>query len=320
MWSHKYNAKCLIQNYSDNINKLLGIQNLLIYGPRGSGVFDAVNYALESHDLIKKHDWNYTDCRLSNDNKNTLRLLNRQNKQCFELVMKDYGTNERYVIKNVLQELSNTYIIEGDSLGLNYKVIVIYNIEWFSKESQQILGIFAEKCSNCSRYIFTTHQFSNVNPKLKSQCFIYRIPRPSTTILKTHLNYILESEKKTLDESVMCNIMDKCSNHIEECVNHVQLAVYDVQHSLDNVYNKIVDVLCSKKVNKIKHIRELVYILLVNNVDNSNIMISMIDKLPHYTQAVIEIAATYEPRLHMCERPMYHMEAFFMKLVKIMEH
>lgn len=324
MWSHKYEPELLVQNHTDNINKLIGTQNLLVYGPHGSGVFDAVNNALTKHKLIHNHEWNYTDCRLSNDNKNTLRLLVRQNKQCFEFVMKDYGTNERYVVKNILQELSNKYVIESNQLDLVYKVIVVYNVEWFSKESQQVLGIFAEKFSNCSRYVFSTHQTTNVSPKLKSQCVLYRVPRPSVECLKEHMYYILASENKELDDAKMENIFETYSNHIEDCVNNAQLSVYNVQNSLDKVYDKIIDILLSEKIHKIKYIRELVYILLVNNINCTKFFASIVDKLtlisPDMLHDAIRLAAVYEPRLHRCERSMYHIEAFFMQLIRVISN
>jgi len=324
MWSHKYGPALLVQDYTDNIHKLIGTQNVLVHGPHGSGVFEAVNNALIKRRLIHNREWNYTDCRLSNDNKNTLRILVRQNKQCFEFVMKDYGTNERYVVKNILQDLSNKYVIESDGLDLIYKMIVVYNVEWLSKDSQQVLGIFAEKFSNCSRYIFTTQQTTNVSPKLKSQCVLYRVPRPSVECLKEHMYYVLASENKVLDDADIDAILEKYSNHIEDCVNNAQLSVYNVRNSLDKLYDKIMDLLCSNKINKIKPIRELVYILLVNNVNTTTFLTSIVDKLssrnPAYKHAAIRLAAEYEPRLLRCERSMYHIEAFFMQLIRVISN
>jgi len=310
----------LVQNHTDNLDKLIGAQNVLVYGPHGSGVFDAVSNALTKHRLVHNPAWNYIDCRLSNDNKNTLRLLVRPNKQCFEFVMKDYGTNERYVVKNILHELSSKFVIETNRLDLIYKVIVVYNVEWFSKDSQQILGIFAEKFSNCSRYVFTTHQTTDMSPKLKSQCVLYRVPRPSAECLKEHLYYVLASENKALDDTEIDAIIEKCANHVEDCVNHAQLSVYNVRNSLDNTCDKIVNILLSNKINKIKHIRELVYILLVNNVNVTKFITCVVEKVmlksPEHTRAACALAAKYEPRLHRCERSMYHVEAFFMQLIR----
>ena len=322
MWSHKYKPAHLVQHHTDHVSKLIGTQNLLVYGPHGSGVFEAVNNALEKNQLIRNHVWTYTDCRLSHDNKNTLRLLNRQNKQCFEFVMKDYGTNERYVVKNILQELSNKYVIESNRLDLIYKVIVVYNIEWFSKESQQVLGIFAEKFSNCSRYVFTSHQTSNMSPKVKSQCVLYRIPRPPFECLKEHMYYVLASENKAMDDTAIDSIIETHANHLEDCVNNLQLSVYTVRSSLDNMYEKIINVLLSEKINKIKYIRELVYILLVNNVNCTKFITSIVDKLSSsgYSQDAVRLAAVYEPRLHRCERSMYHIEAFFMQLIRVVSN
>lgn len=321
MWSHKYGSELLVQNHTDNLDKLIGTQNVMVYGPHGSGAFEAVNNALSKHNLIHNRDWNYTDCRLSNDNKNTLRLLVRQNKQCFEFVMKDYGTNERYVVKNILQELSNKYVIESNRMDLIYKVIVVYNIECFSKDSQQVLGIFAERYSNCSRYVFSTHQTSNVSPKLKSQCALYRIPRPSVECLKEHMYYVLASENKALDDARIDAIVERYNNHIEDCVNNAQLSVHKVQNSLDKMYDKILDVLFSTKINKVKHIRELVYILLVNNVNCTKFITSVVERLsiksPAHKREAFALAAEYEPRLHRCERSMYHIEAFFMQLIRV---
>lgn len=318
MWSHKYDSKTLVNTHSDNICKLLGIQNIIVFGSHGSGVFDAVDDALVKQGIIHNKEWVYKDCSLSNDNKNTLRLLNRQNNQCFEFIINDYGTNERYVIKNILHELSNKYVIDT-KLDITYKIIVIHNIEWFSKDSQQVLGIFAEKLSYCTRYIFTTNQTSNLSAKLTSQCFLYRIPRPSVDCIKKHMHSILESENKVcLNDNTIDEIVERNSNHIEDCVNHLQMSVYGVQSSLDNIYDRIINILLSKKLNKIKYIRELVYILLVNNVDCTMLIRSIINRLSSdVQQKAIRYAALYESRLRRCERSVYHVEAFFMHLIKL---
>lgn len=314
MWSHKY---CDIpgDTHVTRLTRLIGHQNVVVYGPPGNGMMSIVHRTLDELELMPRdHEWAFVECRLSNDNKNTLDILSRRNVRCTELVLRDFGTNERYVLKNMLQKISESYVISENNT-LAYKVIVIHNIEYFSKETQNILGVFLEKHVACSRYLFTTNCMSGVHRALKTHCVLYRIPRLSTDSLRTHMELILQKER--VSQSVNCDaIIHKHDAHADRCVDYLQMKVLGVESSFDQLMDRLYEIVWSKKVNKIKLIRDTLYTLLVNNVDPKRIIHATLDRFKPSPE-LIHWAAEYEQRLTRCERPMYHLEAFFVRILTL---
>jgi DNA polymerase III delta prime subunit len=317
MWSHKYRF-----TPESPLHLLLGASNVLVYGPSGAGMSHVVQRALDVAKLIPENqEWGFVECRLSNENKNTLNILSRRTIRCTEYIMRDFGTNERYVVKNLLQKVSESFVISENN-QITYKVIVLHNIQHFSKESQHILGVFAEKHSACSRYVFTTHNRSGVYRSLLTQCALFRLPRPSPSALKTFLKDILVRENENIPDNNLDEIIDRQDAHVERCVDHVQMRVLGISSSFEQMMDKIFSIISSKKPNRIKLIRDLVYTLLVNNVNGKEIIMSTLERYANspYVHQVVHLAALYESRTTACERPMYHLEAFFVNLICLAEY
>jgi hypothetical protein len=276
------------------LGKLVGAHNVIAYGPKGNGMMIAVHLMLDQTGIMPlDHEWSFVDCRLNTDNKNTLGILTRRNVRCVEILMRDFGTNERYIVKNIIQTISESFVIS--ETGLDVKLIVIHNIEHFSDESQKILAVFAEKHSSCTRYFFTTHKYNSVYRGLLTQCAGYRIPRPEESEL-------VEAFGVSQDR------------HLENSIDRAQLRSLGVhKSSADQCFDEIM-----AKIHKIKTVRDIVYTLLVNNVSGNTIITALTDRCvrthPDIAHEVVHWAAEYDHRLSKCERPMYHIEAFFVRL------
>lgn len=287
MWSHKWSTLQSLSTHTDNLGKLVGAQNVIVYGPEGNGMMSVVHRMLDETGIIPwDHEWSFTDCRLNTDNKNTIGILTRRNNKCVEIIMRNFGTNERYIVKNVIQKISENFFISEK--GLVYKNIIIHNIEHFSNESQKIIAVFAEKHSNCTRYFFTTNKYSSVSPSLLTQCAAYRIGLP---------------EKEELPHD----------RHLENSRDHAQMRSLGIESSIKQCFDDIL-----AKLNNIKVVRDIVYTMLVNNVPGNKIIAELTDRcvcaFPTVAHQVIHWAAEYDHRLSKCERPMYHIEAFFVRL------
>lgn len=294
MWSHKKVFQEKFQGVFSHLGKLVGAHNVLVYGPKGNGMMTSVHLMLDQTGIMPlNHEWTFVDCRLNTDNKNTLGILTRRNVRCVEIVMRDFGTNERYIVKNIIQKISESFVIS--ETGLETKLIVIHNIEHFSDESQRILAVFAEKHSSCTRYFFTTHKYNSVYRGLLTQCAGYRIPRPHETDLV-----------KTFGVSQ--------DRHLENSIDQAQMRSLGIQKSsAEQCFDEILS-----GIHKIKTVRDIVYTLLVNNVSGNTIITALTDRCvrayPEIAHEIVRWAAEYDHRLSKCERPMYHIEAFFVRL------
>lgn len=293
MWSHtRFRLK---SDTHVELGKLVGAHNVLVYGPKGNGMMTAVHRMLDHCGIIPwDHEWSFVDCRLNTDNKNTLGVLTRRNTRCVEIMMRDFGTNERYIVKNIVQQISESFVILEEGIG--YKIIVIHNIEHFSDESQRIIAVFAEKHSSCTRYFFTTHKHNSVYRGLLTQCAGYRLPRPP-------------------EEELIQAFGVSQDRHMENSCDLAQMRSLDVRSSAETCFDEIVSKLHQARL---KAVRDLVYTLLVNNVSGNTIITALTDRCvrdyPDIAHEVVHWAAVYDHRLSKCERPMYHIEAFFVRL------
>lgn len=314
MWSHKYRDLPL-DTHVQRLCTLVGHQNTVVYGPHGNGMMSVVQRTLHQLELMpREHEWSFVECRLSTDNKNMLNILSRRNTRCTELVLREFGTNERYVVKNILQKLSESYVISENNT-IAHKLIVIYNIEFLSKESQNIIGVFLEKHVACSRYLFTSNNMSGVHRSLKTHCTMYRLPRLSVESLRTHLEFIAMKENVQQEVDYVA-IIDQNDAHADHCIDRFQMKVLGVESSFDQQLNRLYEIVWSKKLNKLKLIREILYTLLVNNVDPKRIIHATLIRF-RQGPGLVYWAAEYEHRLVRCERPMYHLEAFFVRVLLI---
>lgn len=314
MWAHNslYQNNKIYDKHSQNIKKLIG-DNVIVYGPQGAGIFTMVSNALSIDSTDK---WNPYTITINND-KSSLNIMTRQSYIHFEIFMQDFGNNDRYVVKNLINEISNKMIISlnGD---VTLKIMVIHNIEYFSKESQNVLCTFVEKHVTSTRFLFTTSKFNNISRKLISRCVLYRVPRPNGINLLEHLQMIHRHEGYSLDDETLMQIIQQHNNHVDDTINHMQLICMGIKPSIVDLYNKLIDHIIRK--DSIKSIRTLIYQLLVSNIKPTNIIKHIADRLSSVWSSekmhkVYHKAALYEWRLCICERAIYHIEAFLIALM-----
>lgn len=313
MWSHRYVYHD--EGLEHKIRKLVQGVHVILHGPEGTGLFSFVQTALHDAGIMPSTvEWAYEDVA---DKK--LRVMTRSNNRCVEIVMKDYGSNERYLLHTWIRQMSESFTISNDA-QLGIKLVVIHNVEWFSKESQNVLAIFAEKHSHCTRYLFTTHKWSLVNRSLKSQCTHLRIPRPDPEKLVNHIERILVAENASLGE--LQELVTEHDAHLENTVDAAQMAVFGAKSTFDQAIHEMYQTIRSKKANKLKPLRDLMYTLLVNNMSATLIFKALLDVLcvretKCRKQDIVRAAAVFESRLSACERPVYHLEAFFAHILTL---
>jgi len=342
MWSHKgYRGTTdsdegLLNSHTQRLSKLIG-GNVIVHGPSGSGKFKIVNDVLANLGCISlQQQWEYKTYTIDNDKHSVIQLMVRKSYKHFEIMMKEYGSNERYIVKHIIQDLSKNMSINTDCY-LSHKTVVIYNVEFFSTGSQHILAVFMEKHAAGTRFIYTTSNYNNVSVCIKSRSFSLRVPRPNPIMLRSHILYILDENTPDLLQNKRGQIMEEVDNliqkhdcHIDECINETQLKVVlnIPEFTIDSVYDEIISTLLNKKGTVIKKLRELAYVLLVNNKTASSIIKQIVCRLfnskrsvsisPANCAGIIEKAALYDMRSCKSERYIYHLEAFFCSILQFL--
>lgn len=293
--------------------------NVIMFGPRGAGKFRIVDAMLRTMGIVTASTtWSYKTYTIDNEKRSEICLLVRQSLLHSEFMIKDMGSNERHVARYIINDLSKNMTIDHDG-NLTYKIIVIHNIEYLSSASHDIISTFMEKHVSGSRFLMITSKFNVISDRLKSRCVLYRVSRPSRECLVSHLQYILECENMTMGNKVLHHIIDDCDNHIDNTIDTVQLNVVKATDSTSAMYDAIVSMFMNKA--SIKKIRDLIYILIVNNKDTTSIYQNITKRIaqkwsadPEKVNGLYRNAAFYEWSASVSERSIYHIEAFLVSI------
>ena len=325
MWAHKHHKSVpFMSEHIERVYGLIGI-NTIVCGPDASSIGYVVSCATErflENSVEQAPGWEYKTYVLDNDKHTNINVLVRQCYMYFELVIQDHGNNDRYLVKYVINNISKNMSINTKGELCN-KLIVLHNIESLSADSLQMLAVFVEKHVNGSRFLFTTKNYNRLCNRLKSQSVFVRIPAASDEALCSHIQNIVALEgqhalhtKKSIMDSIQHN-----ENHLEPSVNDVQLHNKSSETAL---FEEIVQTIKRSKgnVSVIKKLRNLVYVLLVNDKSGSYIVKRVTNRLLRDKKAtmqhqlnVVRNAAMYEHRSCLSERYVYHLEAFFMSIL-----
>lgn len=326
MWSQKHhrNGVSFLSGHVDRVHNLIGI-NMIVYGPDPSSSYYVVSCATErflENNVEHIPKWEYKTYVLDNDKHTNINVLVRQCYMYFELVIQDHGNNDRYLIKYVINNISKNMGINTEGELCN-KLIVLHNIDSLSPESLQMLAVFVEKHVHGSRFLFTTKNCNKLCHRLKSQSVFVRIPTTDDKELCNHIHNIVQIEAQQAHhtkKSIM-EIIHNNENRMESSMNDVQLHNKSAETAL---FEEIVQIIKRSKgnVNVIKKLRNLVYVLLVNDKSGSYIVKNVTSRLLRDKKStvqqhvhIVQKAAMYEHRSCLSERYIYHIEAFFMSIL-----
>ena len=119
--------------------------NVLLYGCHQSGKRTFIQQWVN-----KKYgecEWLKETFQIHNERKTNIELSIRKSKYHVEILLHQFGNNEKYVMK-VIQKLCSHMIINNEGY-LSKKTVVLYGINHLSKESFNILKVIVEKYHSC---------------------------------------------------------------------------------------------------------------------------------------------------------------------------
>lgn len=322
MWTHKHFHinKNFCQSFVENVYNVIGL-NAIVYGNDESTIQYVLSHATDRY-LASRNislQWEYKTHVLENDKHTSVSLLVRQCNTYFETYIQDFTNN---IVKYIINDISKNMGIDSDG-RLCSKLIVLHNIHRLSVESLNVLAVFMEKHVNGTRFLFTTTNANKIVNRIKSQTVMLRVPNPSHEELHAFISDIVAKEGRSINAKTITECIQSNDNHFEHSVNAVQ------QHSLlkceeSVLFEEIVQLIKRSKgsATVIKKLRNIVYILLVNDKSGSYIIKHVAKRLLKdkklNTQQYLNIvrnAAVYEHRSCLSERFIYHIEAFFMSIL-----
>ncbi len=205
---------------------------------------------------------------------------------------------------------------------------MINNLDNLSYYAQTSLRRTMEKYSGTCRFIMWCKSLSKVIEPLKSRCICIRIGSPSKDeLFKLALN-ISAKENLNLSLADYTNIINLSNGSIRKLLWKLNLIkagqknnIYDTPY--DETIDQITDLIIKSDLSEINIIRNLIYNLIITNIDPASIMrnifISLCKKnIPETIKyKIINSASFYDHNLIRRRREIIHLEGFVINTMNL---
>ena len=235
------------ENIKKSISKYLDqndIQNLIFYGPAGTG-------------------------------KTTLAKLCVQNLDCDHLYINASDERGIETIRDKVQGFASVASFKP------LKVVILDEADFLTIQAQASLRNIIETFSRTTRFIMTCNFVERIIDPLQSRCQVLKIVPPTKKDVAKHLNWILQQESISHDINDLVPLVNQYYPDLRKCINTIQLSTVDggandLYLSLDqsvlvssNYIDKVINALSEgSKHNRIDCYNDIRQIIADANVDD----------------------------------------------------
>ena len=211
------------------------IQNLIFYGPSGTG-------------------------------KTTLAKLCVQNLDCDHLYINASDERGIETIRDKVQGFASVASFKP------LKVVILDEADFLTIQAQASLRNIIETFSRTTRFIMTCNFVERIIDPLQSRCQVLKIVPPTKKDVAKHLNWILQQEHIEHDINDLVPLVNQYYPDLRKCINTIQLSTQDntlkLDHSIlvsSNYIDKVIKALSNK--SKFNDIRQIIADANVNDFD-----------------------------------------------------
>ena len=212
------------------------IQNLIFYGPAGTG-------------------------------KTTLAKLIVKNLDCDHLYINASDERGIETIRDKVQGFASVASFKP------LKVIILDEADFLTIQAQASLRNIIETFSRTTRFIMTCNFVERIIDPLQSRCHVLKIVPPTKQDVARHLSWILEQEKIRYEMQDLVPLVNQYYPDLRKCINTIQLSTIDNGLKLDksilvssNYIDKVINEL--SKGNKVSSFNTIRQIIANANVDD----------------------------------------------------
>ena len=225
----------VLENYvgNENIKKSISkyleqndIQNLIFYGPAGTG-------------------------------KTTLAKLIVNNLDCDHIYI---NASDERGIETIRDKVSSFASVASFK---SLKVVILDEADFLTIQAQASLRNIIETFSRTTRFILTCNYVERIIDPLQSRCQVLKVVPPTKKDVAKHLSWILGKEKIEYDINDLVPLINQYYPDLRKCINTIQLSTQDSILNLDqsilvssNYIDKVIDELKSKA--NFKTIRQII--------------------------------------------------------------
>lgn len=355
LWVDKYRPKRLdTLSYHEPITQSLtalassgDFPHLLVYGPSGAGkktrIYATLNELFGAQ--VDKMKIDVKTFTTSSNRKLEFNVLSSPHH--LEITPSDMGNNDRVVIQDLLKDVASTEQVDFLSQAKpkhRFKVVLINEADSLSRDAQAALRRTMEKYSSNIRLIMVSNTIANIIAPIKSRTLLVRIPAPSTTEIALVLLTVAEKEavkfnpaddaqaKQTFLEAV-ASASDR--NLRRALLSFETLSMQNETLQLENValaqitldweliiQNITKAIVALPTVATLTKLRLTFYELLSHCIPARLILkmtaLQLMKKIePSKAADIISIAATFDERLSLGQKAIFHLEGFAAKAMVV---
>lgn len=342
LWADKYRPKDLQkldfhkQQAEDlkNLIKQGDFPHLLVYGPSGAGKKTRIMCLLKELygagvERLRMGHMNFT----TPSNKN-LEIMTSSSNYHIEVNPTDVGIYDRVVIMGLIKNVAQTQQLDINGQR-EFKVIILNDVDKFSKDAQHALRRTMEKYISTCRLILCANSISRVIPAIRSRCLGVRVPAPSQEEIVSIIQQICKKEGLTIPVELANKISEKSNRNLrrallmcEAC--KVQRYPFSTNQQINEpdwykfIRKLAKKILLHQNMAKVTEVRQDLYELIIHGIPSDIIFLSLIDELVtncdiQLKTQIVELAAQYEHRLQQGNKAIFHFEAFIVKFMAIYE-
>ncbi len=240
----------------------------------------------------------------------------------FHIMIEPVDNNfDKYLIQDVVKEYAKRIQINLFKSKKIFKSVMINNLDNLSYYAQTSLRRTMEKYSGTCRFIMWCKSLSKVIEPLKSRCICIRIGAPTNDELFKLALTISAKENLYLKLEDYAKLLKLSNGSIRKLLWKLNLLKsgqkeekYETPY--DETIDQITNLILKCNLSEINNIRNLVYNLIITNIDPCNIMRNIFEnllkkKLPEKIKfQIINSASVYEHNLVRRRREITHIEAF----------
>lgn len=284
MYAHVYSPKCFkdikyhpnICNDFKNLAKNVELQNMILYGPPGSGKKTICKAYL--NEIFGSGIYNVQTATINEINTKVEYIYSNFH---IEIDLSLYKGNEKIILHKFIKSYASTLHIGTQT----QKIIVFLNAHLINKPVYNMLRKILEITTHTARYIFIAHSLSAIPSPILSRLFLMRFPMITHKEAITVLKVISKKENIVTNNKYLTKVIKnsyKIKNYINlhDIIHFFQLSYKDknnyvkIKHSEHKTLDYLIKLIKHGKNNILlfNKIREIIIERYINLYPSKNIL------------------------------------------------
>ncbi|KAF8569428.1 hypothetical protein P879_04491 [Paragonimus westermani] len=306
--------------------------HLLFYGPAGSGKRTRILCVLRELygsgvDRLRMEQHNF----LTPSNKK-ITISTISSNYHLEVNPSDVGIYDRIVIQELIKNMASTAQLDSGQQR-DFKVVVLHEADHLTRDAQHALRRTMEKYISTCRLILSAESVSKIISATRSRCLPVRVAAPNVDQIVGILRETARREGQTMPIELARRIAMASDRNLRRALLLAEVSKWQHSPMLAEQSVQLPDwqvfladtasaILAEQSPRKILEVRGRLYELLCHCIPADVIMKGLVDNLlgscdGHLKLELVQLAAEYEHRLQLGQKPIFHLEAFVISFMAI---